>query len=136
MRTVRLASLASMLLAANQAGAQDMIQGVYARSAEQCAEARKDFQTFIENGETVLTSRGIEGIEYNCEFLDWKMATRSPGAIVTALCEEPGYAYPQVYAVMPRGEGELELTLSLQEGADGAPSNAGLYYLCEGFEMP
>jgi hypothetical protein len=113
-----------------------MIKGVYSRSQEQCAAAKQDFQAFIENGETVLTPRGIEGIEYNCEFLDWKMATRSPGAIVTALCEEPGYAYPQVFAVMPRGEGELEFTLSLAEGASGEPGNAGMYYLCEGVSVP
>ena len=37
-----------------------MIQGVYARSQEQCAAAAKDFHAFIETGETVLTDRGIE----------------------------------------------------------------------------
>jgi hypothetical protein len=123
-------------LTVSSAAAQDMIKGVYSRSQEQCAAAKQDFQAFIENGETVLTPRGIEGIEYNCEFLDWKMATRSPGAIVTALCEEPGYAYPQVFAMMPRGEGELELSLSLAEGASGEPGNAGMYHLCEGVSVP
>ncbi|MBX3577897.1 MAG: hypothetical protein KF723_11855 [Rhizobiaceae bacterium] len=124
-----------MALAALPAAAQDMIKGVYARSPEQCTAAKADFQSFIENGEIVLTARGLEGIEFNCEFLDWKMATRSPGAVVTALCEEPGYAYPQVFAVMPRGEGELELTLAVAE-ADGEATNAGLYYLCDGVTMP
>lgn len=132
----KLALVAVLALASGSAAAQDMIKGVYSRSQEQCTAAKQDFQTFIENGETVLTPRGIEGIEYNCEFLDWKMATRSPGAIVTALCEEPGYAYPQVFAMMPRGEGELELTLSLAEGASGEPGNAGMYYLCEGVAVP
>jgi hypothetical protein len=121
---------------ASPAPAQDMIQGVYARSTEQCTAVQADLQAYIETGDTILTPRGIEGIEYNCEFVDWKMATRSPGAIVTALCEEPGYAYPQLFAVMPRGEGQLEFTLSLAEGASGEPSNAGMYYLCEGVAAP
>jgi len=127
---------ATVLLAAMPAMGQEMIKGVYSRSQEQCDAAKKDFQAFIENGEVVLTQRGLEGIEFNCEFIEWKMATRSPGAIVTALCEEPGYAYPQVFAFMPRGEGQVEVTLSLAEGAEGAPSNAGMYYLCDGVKMP
>jgi hypothetical protein len=118
------------------ATAQEMIKGVYSRSQEQCDAARKDFQAFIETGEVVMTHRGFEGIEYNCEFIDWKNATRSPGAIVIALCEEPGFAYPQVFAFMPRGEGEIEVTLSLAENADESAANPGLYYLCEGVTMP
>jgi hypothetical protein len=135
MKALSIAAVA-VLFSAVPGVAQEMIKGVYSRSQEQCEAAKKDFQAFIENGEVVLTQRGLEGIEFNCEFIDWKMATRSPGAIVTALCEEPGYAYPQVFAFMPRGEGQVEVTLSLAEGADGAPSNAGMYYLCEGVTMP
>ncbi|MBX3531014.1 MAG: hypothetical protein KF849_10425 [Rhizobiaceae bacterium] len=113
-----------------------MIKGVYARSPEQCAEAKKDFDGFIGNGETVLTARGIEGIEYNCEFVDWKKATRSIGAVATMLCEEPGYAYPEVYAFMPRAEGEIEVSSPLTSAASDNPGNAGVYYLCEGVKMP
>lgn len=131
MRTT-LAIVAFSLVATMPTTAQDLIKGVYARSLEQCAAAKQDFQAFVETGDIILTKDGLEGIEFNCEFLDWKAASRSPGAIVTALCEEPGYAYPQVFAIMQRGEDELELTLSAPESADGAPSNAGLYHLCEG----
>ncbi len=127
--------IAAALIAGTPAMAQDMIKGVYTRSPEQCAAAKADFQAYIETGDIVLTPRGLEGIEFNCDFVDWKMATRSPGAIVTALCEEPGYAYPQLFAVMPRGEGELEFTLATSP-ADGEATNAGIYYLCEGVPLP
>jgi hypothetical protein len=137
MRINGLAFLAASLIPVFPALAQQqLITGVYARSPEQCAEAKKDFQAFIETGETVLTARGIEGIEYNCEFVDWKQATRSLGAVATMLCEEPGYAYPEIYAVMPRSEGELEFTLPLSVPQGETPGNYGTYYLCEGVEMP
>ncbi|MGE0499912.1 MAG: hypothetical protein AB7I79_11700 [Rhizobiaceae bacterium] len=124
------------MAAAPALAADGMIDGVYARSPEQCDAARADFQAFIETGEIILTPSGIEGLEYNCEFLDWKRSTRSPGAIVTALCQEPGYAYPEIFAVMPQSEGQVDLTVSLAAGADGANTNAGTYHLCEGVAPP
>jgi len=136
MKTSALALMVAVLNPVADASAQDMIKGVYAKSAEQCMAAKKDLQAFLETGESVLTPDGIWGIEYNCEFLDWKKSTRSPGAIVTALCEEPDHMYPQVYAAISRIEGELELTAPPGLSQEEMPGNAGVYYLCEGVSPP
>ena len=121
------------------AAAQDFISGVHATSRELCDKAREQpdgLQTLFEEGNVVLTHRGIEGIEYNCEFLQVLPATRSPGFVVTALCQEPGYAYPETLVIMQSAEGELELTSSMDVGEDEESGNSGTYYLCEGVEMP
>ncbi len=115
--------------------AQELPEGIYLSPPEQCEEARKNgIESVLEKGELMLSRRGLEGYEYNCEFIDVKKASRSVGWLVTALCEEPGYAYPDVIAVMPYGEGELRLTSISSGGEDGA--NDGLYGLCEGVSPP
>lgn len=137
MRIKSLGLAAAILIHALPAFSQEqLIKGVYARSVEQCAAAKKDLQAYIETGDTILTPRGLEGLEYNCEFLDWKMSKISPGAVATMLCEEPGYAYPEVYAIMQRGENELEFTQSISVPQGDQPGNYGMYYLCEGVAVP
>lgn len=116
--------------------ALEPIEGVYARSKEHCAAAKADFQAFVETGEVILTQRGIEGLEYNCEFLDWKFSSRAPGAVVTALCQEPGRAVPEILAIIQSNDTELELTTIDTGRADEETSNAGTYYLCEGVTRP
>ncbi len=137
MRINTLLVAAAILIPAFPASAQqDLIKGVYARSAEQCAAAKKNFNEFVENGELVLTTDGIEGVEYNCQIVDWKARKRGPGAVATMLCEEPGFATPEIYAVMPRGEGELEFTLSSAISQGEEPGNYGMWYLCKGVKLP
>lgn len=137
MKIRALAAAAAILIPVAPAmGQQEMITGVYARSPEQCAEASKDIQFYIESGDTVLTARGIEGIEYHCEFVDWKQAPRSLGAVATMLCEEPGWAYPEVYAFMPLNESEIQVTAPLSSNSAEQPGNHGVYYLCEGVTLP
>ncbi len=134
-RMMIVAALASIPAAAM--GAEDFISGVYAPSPELCAAAKTGgVQSIFEQGDVVLTARGILGIEYHCDFLQVLKAPRTPGFVVTALCEEPGLAFPDVLAIMPRGEGELELS-STADAAGGEPSmNSGLYHLCEGVAAP
>ena len=70
----------SMLIAATPALAtEDFIEGVYLQSEDLCAQARKDtLQTLIEAGNMVLSSRGLQSVEYNCEFVQISKSTRSP----------------------------------------------------------
>ena len=46
------------------------------------ASKKETLQTVIEAGNVILTARGIEGIEYNCEFLQVTKAPRSPAWLV------------------------------------------------------
>ncbi|TIX41422.1 MAG: hypothetical protein E5V36_15735, partial [Mesorhizobium sp.] len=88
----------SMLVAASPTlAAENFIEGVYLQSEDLCAQAKKDtLQTVIEGGNIVLSANGLESIEYNCEFLQITKATRSPSWAVTAICQEPGYVFPDV----------------------------------------
>ncbi len=130
--------VAGMLLAAPAAAQQAFIEGVYLRSVEQCEKARKDgLQAVFGRGDVAMTARGIEGIEYHCDFLEVLRGNRSPGWRVSALCEEPGYAYPETLAVMPRGEGELELTAaSDMRNEDENSGNSGMWFHCKDVPLP
>jgi len=137
-----MASMRALLLVAGLAwsvgaAAAEFPEGVYAASPELCAAARSGgVQAIFEDGYTVLTAAGFEGIEYHCDFVQVLPGRRTPGFVVTALCEEPGYAFPDVLAIVPRGEGELQVTSSL-DAAGGEPSaNSGTFHLCEGVELP
>lgn len=126
---------------------QEMVKGVYARSTEQCDAVRKGVNAFMDTGESILTSKGTQSVEFHCEFLQWLPSKMTAGAVVTVLCEEPDHGYPEVWALMRRGENEVEVTIMSgdsaqanegEEGAEGEASGtlAGLYQLCDGVAAP
>ena len=121
---VGMATVALSLLAV-AAQAQEVVKGVYLGSPELCAEAKKDtLQKVLEDGNVVLTNRGIEAIEFNCAFLQFLKNPRMPaGWVATSMCEEPGYAYPDVFSVVERQAGELEVAAmtELNSEAGAAP---------------
>ena len=89
------------LLPSAALAAEDFIKGVYLTSEDLCAQAKADsLQSVIEAGNLVLTSRGIESIEYNCEFVQVTKATRAPAWLVNAVCQEPGYLFPDVLSIV------------------------------------
>ena len=125
----------------------EMVKGVYARSKEQCDAIKKDINAFMDTGESILTSKGTQSVEFHCEFLQWLPSKMTAGAVVTVLCEEPDHGYPETWALMRRGENEVEVTIMSgdsaqpsegEESAEGEASGtlAGLYQLCEGVAAP
>src|SRR5262245_44930783 len=89
---------------------EDFITGVYLQSEELCAEAKKDsLQTVLEAGNTMLSAQGLEGIEYNCEFVQVTRATRAPAWLVQAVCQQPGYLSPDVLTILEMSPGQLDL---------------------------
>ncbi|MER9014491.1 hypothetical protein [Mesorhizobium sp. M0898] len=129
----------SMLVAASPTlAAENFIDGVYLQSEDLCAQAKKDtLQTVIEGGNIVLSANGLESIEYNCEFLQITKATRSPSWAVTAICQEPGYVFPDVLSLTQMSPKQIDL-VSVRPAADeGEQSgNGGSYFLCDGVAMP
>ncbi|MCP9230396.1 hypothetical protein NMG46_09075 [Mesorhizobium sp. LMG 17147] len=129
----------SMLVAASPAlAAEDFINGVYLQSEDLCAQAKKDtLQTVIEGGNIVLSANGLESIEYNCEFLQITKATRSPSWAVTAICQEPGYVFPDVLSLTQMSPKQIDL-VSVRPAADEGEQggNGGSYFLCDGVTMP
>ncbi|MBZ9981193.1 MULTISPECIES: hypothetical protein [unclassified Mesorhizobium] len=129
----------SILFAASPAfAADDFIEGVYLKSEELCAQAGKDtLQTLIDAGNIVLSAHGLQGVEYNCEFLQISKATRSPSWAVTAICQEPGYVFPDVLSVTQMSPTEIDLvSVRPIEDESEASGNSGSYYLCEGMAPP
>ena len=129
----------SMLVATTPApAADDFIEGVYLQSEELCAQAKKDtLQTVIEAGNTVLSAQGLQGVEYNCEFLQVSKAKSAPAWAVTAICQEPGYVFPDVLSVTQMSPTQIDL-VSVRPAADEGEQagNGGSYYHCEGVALP
>jgi hypothetical protein len=130
------AFLAGLCSAAN--AADNFIEGVYLQSEELCAQAKADsLQTVIEAGNVILTAGGIESIEYNCEFIRVDKGTRSPAWVVTALCQEPGYLFPDVLSIVEMNSTQLDLVSVRPVDPEGGGSdNGGSYYLCDGVDAP
>ncbi|MCO5164274.1 MAG: hypothetical protein M9939_24610 [Mesorhizobium sp.] len=128
---------ALMLAAAFPAAAAEaFVSGVYMRSPELCASAKKNgIESVLEEGNVLLTDRGFESYEYNCEFLNVTPATRAPGWVVTALCQEPGYAFPDVLSVIRMNDTQIDIA-TVRATTEEDPGNSGSYYLCEGVAMP
>ncbi len=120
------------------AAAEDFIKGVYLQSEELCAQAKKEtLQPIIEAGGLVLTARGIESVEYNCEFVNVTRASRSPAWAVTALCQEPGHLFPDVLSILELSPTQLDLvSVRTVDAESGQTNNAGTYYQCDGVTMP
>lgn len=129
----------SMFVAASPAlAADDFIEGVYLQSEELCAQAKKDtLQTLIDAGNIVLSAHGLQGVEYNCEFVQISKAAASPSWAVTAICQEPGYVFPDVLSVTRMSPTQLDLvSVRPIDDESEASGNSGSYYLCEGMVLP
>jgi hypothetical protein len=138
MRVFACATAAALSLMSSVASAaEDFITGVYLASEDLCAQAKSDsLQTVIEGGNTILTSRGIESIEYNCEFVTVTKATRSPAWLVNAVCQEPGYLFPDVLTIVEMSPTQLDLVSVTPVDPESGGGNGGSYYLCEGVALP
>ena len=125
------------LLPSATLAADDFISGVYLASEELCAQARKDsLQSVIEAGNLILTSRGIESIEYDCEFVGVTKATRAPAWLVEAVCQEPGYLFPDVLTVTEMSPTQLDLVSVTPADPESGGGNGGSYVLCDGVSPP
>ncbi|XHM78228.1 hypothetical protein ABSY17_12390 [Mesorhizobium sp. ANAO-SY3R2] len=132
-------SLGLLLLGAPAAAqAEDFIKGVYLQSEELCAQAKKEtLQSLIDAGSLILSARGIESVEYSCEFLNVTRAKRSPAWAVTALCQEPGHMFPDTLSILELNPTQLEVgSVRTIDDEGGETDNSGTYYLCAGITMP
>ncbi|TGQ79203.1 hypothetical protein EN850_20100 [Mesorhizobium sp. M8A.F.Ca.ET.207.01.1.1] len=129
----------SMVVAASPAlAADDFIDGVYMQSEELCGQARKEtLQALVDAGNIVLSVHGLQGVEYSCEFVQVSKATGSPSWAVTAICQEPGYVFPDVLSVTRISPTQLDLVSGRPiDDESEASGNSGSYYLCEGVALP
>ncbi len=133
----RIFAATALLASTGGALADDFISGVYLQSEELCQQAKTEtIQAVIEAGNVLLTARGIEGIEFNCEFLEVKKATRAPAWLVHAICQEPGYVFPDVLSVTQLSPTQIDVVSVVGPGDDAMPTNTASYQFCEGVAAP
>ena len=131
------AAVALSLLPSVAPAAEDFIKGVYLESEDLCAQAKADsLQSVIEAGNLMLTSHGIESIEYNCEFVQVTKATRAPAWLVNAVCQEPGYLFPDVLTVVEMSPTQIDLVSVTPVDPESGGGNGGSYVLCDGVALP
>lgn len=132
-----------LLLVAGAARAEDspsnpaaaLIDGVYLSTAELCEQAKADgIDAVAAEGNLVLNAEKLQSVEYHCDFVDVR-PSGDYAVVVTAYCEEPGAAYPDVMAITRRQENQLEIT-SVRDQPELPAGNTGTYVRCDGLTMP
>ncbi|RWN56581.1 hypothetical protein [Mesorhizobium sp.] len=118
--------------------AEDFIKGVYLQSEELCTQAKKyTLEALIDAGNIVLSARGLQSVEYDCEFLQISKATLSPSWAVTAICQEPGHVFPDVLSVTQLSPKQIDLvSVRPAEDESEASGNSGSFFLCDGVALP
>ena len=99
------------LASAGLAAAQGLPEGTFASSKEGCAKLKQ--KTAAELGEdldfTVLSKTGVTANLQRCDFVT-VTARNATSWLATAFCEEPGYAYPDLFAIVQKENGDLSVT--------------------------
>lgn len=112
-----------------------IIDGVYMSQADLCERAKAEgVETVASEGNLVLHAGKLESIEYHCDFVDVKPVA-DYGLVITAYCEEPGAAFPDLITVTKRDAGTLELS-SVRDQPEMPSGNSGSWVKCEGVSMP
>lgn len=80
--------------------------------------------------------RGIQSMEFHCNFFDVKEREGSTHLLIDAICELPGEIYPDILAVTPYSETEIQVVsqadimLGLSSAVEGAvPTETDTYLI-------
>jgi uncharacterized membrane protein YgcG len=130
MRFTSVALLGFWLIGIDSAFAQGLPEGTYASTAQGCTKLQS--KTAAELGEQldfyVLTNKGVISYGQACDFVS-VTAHNATSWIATAFCQESGYTYPDVFAVVRKDEHSLTVTrltdLTQQPSPDTSSSENG-----------
>jgi hypothetical protein len=91
--------------------AQALPEGTFASSKEGCAKLKE--KTVAELGQeldfTVFSKTGVSANAQRCDFVN-VTPRNATSWLATAFCEEPGYAFPDVFAIVQKKTGDLSVT--------------------------
>ncbi|MBN9332414.1 hypothetical protein [Devosia sp.] len=146
---IRLA-LVSLLALAAPAFAQEDLKidqtKIYVSDATACGMIEdKGIEAFMDLDFLALDfSKGIQSMEFQCNFFDVKSREGSTHLFIDAICELPGEIYPDILAVTPYSETEIQVASSADimwamnykpddaESADAmVPSGTTIYTRCD-----
>jgi hypothetical protein len=126
-RTV-LCMLVVWLAGVGASAAQSLPEGTFASTEEGCTKLAA--KTQAELGDdfdfTVLTSKGLTGYQQACDFVN-VTAHNATSWVATAFCDEAGYTYPDLFAIVQKEEGKLAVTRMTdltQQGASESPEDS------------
>jgi len=111
MHRAALLAFGAWLASSGFALAQGLPEGVFASSKEGCAKLKE--KTVAELGQdldfTVLSKMGVTANAQRCDFVG-VTPRNATSWLATAFCEEPGYAFPDLFAIVQNKTGDLSVT--------------------------
>jgi hypothetical protein len=111
MRRAVLLGLGVWLAAAGVALAQGLPEGTFASSKEGCAKLKD--KTVTELGRdldfTVFNKTGVSANAQRCDFVN-VTPHNATSWLATAFCDEPGFTFPDVFAIVQKPTGDLSVT--------------------------
>ena len=111
MHRAALLGLGVWLAAGGLAHAQGLPEGTFASSKEGCAKLKE--KTVTELGQdldfTVFSKTGVSANAQRCDFVG-VTPRNATSWLATAFCEEPGYAFPDIFAIVQKKTGDLSVT--------------------------
>ncbi|MBK8456789.1 MAG: hypothetical protein IPL47_06505 [Phyllobacteriaceae bacterium] len=126
---------ASPALAEEPSPAASIIDGVYMTQEDLCARAKAEgVEAVAEEGNLVLHAGKLESIEYHCDFVD-VIKVNDIALVITAWCEEPDFAFPDLISVTKRNDTTIQLS-SVRDQPELPSGNSGTWVKCEGVSMP
>jgi hypothetical protein len=99
------------------ASGQELPEGTYASSKEGCTKLKE--KTVKELGQdldfTVFSKKSVDANGQHCDFVS-VTPRNATSWLATALCEEPGYTFPDLFAIVQKKSGDLSVTrMTLQQ---------------------
>jgi hypothetical protein len=106
-----LLAIAVVLASVSVAAAQGLPDGTFASTKEGCAKLKENSPAELGDdiGFTVMNKSGFKAGLQHCDFVT-VTARNATSWLATAFCEEPGYAYPDLFAILEKNDGDLSVT--------------------------
>jgi len=111
------------------AKAQGLPEGTFTSSKAGCTKLQA--KTAAELGEdfdfSVLSKSGVSGYLQRCDFVS-VTARNATSWLASAFCEDAGYAYPDLFAIVQKAGGDLSVTrmTTQQDSYEGAADDASV----------
>ena len=111
MRRAALLSLGVWLATASLGFAQGLPEGTFASSKDGCAKLKEKTVTELGKGLdfSVFSKTGVSANGEHCDFVS-VTPHNATSWLATAFCEEPNYAFPDVFAIVQKPTGDLSVT--------------------------
>jgi hypothetical protein len=111
MTRAALLAIAVLLASASAAAAQGLPEGTFASTKEGCDQLKQKSAAELgdERDFTILNKTGFNPGSQHCDFVT-VTARNATSWLATAFCEESGYSYPDLFAILEKQDGDLRVT--------------------------